>query len=161
MIRKFWPKWGFFENFARNRDLQIFFIKIEILRISSPKLRFSKILTNIVIFLNVGENRDISKILTSIKMFHQFWPKSLFFENLVLNRHASNKMEIFRRFWPKLKFSTVLTKIDIVKDFDRIHYFSRILTEYRIFRKFEINWDFSKIWPKSRRFENFDQSWDF
>ena len=126
---KNWPKLGWIENFDQNCDFS------KILWKSSPKLRFSKILTNIAIFLNFGQNRDIWKTLTSIKIYHQFWPKSLFFLKLVQNRDVSNKMEIFRGFWPKLEFLTILTKIDIFKDIDEIPYFS-------------------KIWPKSGFFES-------
>ena len=152
------------------------FIKIEIFRTSTPKLRFPKI---------YDQNR----------CFCNFWPKSRYFDNfdfnqefskiltkiaivgyLEQNRDVSNKIEIYRRFWPNLKFSPILTKIAIFRRFCPKLRFSKISTKTDLFRKaspksillkiltkiaifskicckFDINWDFSKIWPKSRGFK--------
>ena len=85
------------------------------------------------------------------RYFSKFWPN---FEKFDFNQDFSNSLT-------KLRFSKILTKTEISKDFDPNRYFSKILTQIRIFWKFDINWDFSKIWPKSRWFENFDQIWDF
>ena len=141
------PQLKIVANFEKNKK------QTDIFRKFCPKSIFSKMFTEIKFsndfdpnrnFLNFGQNRDISKILSAIKVFHQFWPNSLFFGNLVPNRDVWNKMEICRRFWPKLKFSTIFTKIEIFKDFDQIRYFSKIWPKF----------GFSKVLNKLRFFEN-------
>ena len=167
------------------------FIKIEIFRTSTPKLRFPKI---------YDQNR----------CFCNFWPKSRYFDNfdfnqefskiltriaivgyLEQNRDVSNKIEIYRRFWPNLKFSPILTKIAIFRRFCPKLRFSKISTKTDLFRKaspksillkiltkiaifskicwqvwhqlrfFENLTQIERIQTNSRFFEDFGQTWNF
>ena len=68
------------------------FTETEVFRESSPKSRFSKILTKIAIFLNFGKNRDNSKILISIKILRGFQSFSRFLKKIITKREIFVKI---------------------------------------------------------------------
>ena len=100
---KILTKVGIFRKFCLKSILSTILSKIEVFRKSSQKSRFSKFWSKSRYFENLDFIQDISKIMTKIEIFryldhnrdvsnkieiyrrfwifHQFWPKSLFFEN--------------------------------------------------------------------------------
>ena len=118
--------------FYQNRDTSKIF----------PKFRFSKVLTNIAIFLNFGQNRYISKILTSIMIFFKKMTKIKILGNLDHNRDVSTEIEVFRKLCSNFKFTRIVTKSLFFENFVRNRYLRQ-------------------FWPNSRYFENIHQNKDF
>ena len=76
------------------------------------------------------------------------------------------KIKIFRQFWPKSRFSSILTKIKISVNIDQNRNCSTFFSRIEIFINFDQDRDlhkdspkskFLEIWPKSRFFDQFDQ----
>ena len=122
--------------------------KIKIFRLFWPRSKFSWILTKIEIFINIQQNRNVSKfflpkprylqMLTEIEIIRKVWLWITFKCCFVQNRHIG-KIENFRQFWPKSIFLKILTSLEIFKNFDQ-------------------NRHIFKFWPKSTFFRNFDQT---
>ena len=160
MFRKFSPK---------SRSSKIL-IKMGVFRKSSPTLRF---LPKLLFF----------KILALIVIFRKFWLQSTFmnnftklaiFGNLDQNLDVWNKSNVLWKLCPNLKFSPILTKIAIFRNFVQNQDFrqfgqnqaiSEIFSTIDIFKDFDQNGyffefffnqnpDLSKVWHQLRFFEN-------
>ena len=117
-------------------------------------------------FSNFDQNRNVSKILTTMGIFRKYRPKNStpFFFYAIFQKFNENlisgKFRPISKFHENFKqnqhFSQISTKVEIFKIFQQN--FLQITTNFAIFENFCQNQDFSKI---SRFFKNFDHSWDF
>ena len=133
---KFWPKSSIFDNFDQNQDFRHillkfswkFFTKSTYLQILYPNWHFCEMLTKNKIWVKFRPKSILPKILTKIKIFWKCWPRSRFhdiFINIDLTRN----------------YPTILTKIEIFKNFDPNRHF---------FENFDYNQHFLQFCPKSR-----------
>ena len=108
---------------------------------------FLKIITKIVIFEKLWSKSIFSTVLFKIKIWRQFGINLSFFKNFVIRQHFwkfwikswfSKFFDINQNVlyipWPKLRFSKILTKIDV---------FFKVFTKINSFERFDKHRDFS------------------
>ena len=143
-----------------NRDFHKYLPKLKVFENFWPKLRYLQILTQIDIFSEffLLKSTFFAKKMTKIDILVSFIPNRNLLTILIKNREFSTilaKSGIFRKFVLKSTYLQILTKMNIVFNFDQIRHFGKFKLKSIIFDNFYQNQVFSTILTKFKIFRQF------